>query len=240
VTDLVVVRNVAREGPGLLADVLDDEGVSFDIVDADDVDNSSALPPVGHHRAVVVLGGPASANDDTATMRAEVEWVRAVVDAGVPYLGVCLGLQVLVRAAGGRVVRNPVAEVGWRAPDGEPWTVALTDAGRADPLLAGVPDEFAVFQLHGETVEPTPEMAVLATGRHCRDQIVRAAPHAYGIQAHVECTPQMLAVWADEDPALAPLDRESLLRSADAFTASYREHGWTLLRNFLQIAGLVP
>lgn len=236
-TDLVVVRNVAREGPGLLADVLDDEGVVFDIVDADD---SSALPPVGRHRAVVVLGGPAGANDDTPQMRAEVAWVRDLVAAGVPYLGVCLGLQVLVRAAGGRVVRSAVAEVGWHAPDGDPFTVELTDAGRAEPLLDGLPDEFAVFQLHGETVEPTADMTVLATGRHCRDQIVRVATRAYGIQGHVECTPEMLAVWADEDPALAPLGRESLLHGEDAFTAAYREHGRTLLRNFLRIAGLVP
>ena len=194
---------------------------------------------VHNYRAVVVLGGPDSANDPGAKMPNELTFVRAVLDADIPYLGICLGLQVLVKAAGGKVVAAETKEVGFIDGENDRYSLTVTAAGDADPLLAGLPKHLQVFQLHGETVELTSEMQVLATGRHCRNQIVKVAPHAYGIQPHFELTSEMLKVWAEHDPDLKPIGAAQLMAEFEAIHQPYTQMGERLLRNFLRIAELV-
>ena len=234
-SELLIVQNISREGPGLLEQVLREENVAFDLVD---LDKGQDMPALDGYKALVVLGGPDSANDDTTKMTAELERIKEGLDAGLPYLGICLGLQTLVKAAGGKVVPGDVKEVGFIDPDNNQHTVAVTDEGKTDPLLAGLPETLDVFQLHGETVELTPDMTVLATGKFCKNQIVRVADKAYGIQSHFELTPEMLAVWAEQDPDLIPIGKDKLQADFEAIKQSYTSIGQTLLRNFLRIAEL--
>jgi GMP synthase-like glutamine amidotransferase len=234
-SELLIVQNISREGPGLLEQVLRDENVTFDVVD---LDKGQEMPSLDSYKALVVLGGPDSANDDTPKMTTELARIKEGLTAGMPYLGICLGLQILVKAAGGEVVKGEVKEVGFIDPDNNQHTVAVTDQGKTDPLLAGLPEVLDVFQLHGETVALTPEMTVLATDKFCRNQIVRVADKAYGIQSHFELTPEMLAVWAEQDPDLIPIGKDKLLTDFEAISKSYTGIGQTLLRNFLRVAGL--
>lgn len=171
-------------------------------------------------------------------MTTELSRIKDGLDADIPYLGICLGLQALVKAAGGKVIPGEVKEVGFIDPDNNQYTVAVTDEGKTDPLLAGLPETLDVFQLHGETVELTPDMTVLATGKFCKNQIVRVADKAYGIQSHFELTPEMLAVWAEQDPDLIPIGKDKLQADFEAIKHSYTNIGQTLLRNFLRIAKL--
>lgn len=235
-SELLIVQNISREGPGLLEQVLKDENVDFDLVD---LDKGQEMPTLDGYKALVVLGGPDSANDDTAKMTAELARIKEGLDADIPYLGICLGLQTLVKAAGGKVVPGGVKEVGFINPNNDQHTVAVTDEGKTDPLLAGLPAKLDVFQLHGETVELTPDMVVLATGKFCNNQIVRVTDKAYGIQSHFELTPEMLAVWAEQDPDLIPIGKDKLLADFEAIKQSYTNIGQTLLRNFLKIAELI-
>jgi len=229
------MQNITREGPGLLEQVLRDEDVAFDVVD---LDQGQELPSLDGYKALVVLGGPDSANDVTAKMTGELARIKEALNAGMPYLGICLGLQTLVKAAGGKVVPGQVKEVGFIDPDNNQHTVTVTDEGKTDPLLADLPEVLDVFQLHGETVELTPDMTVLATGKFCRNQIVRVALNAYGIQSHFELTPEMLAVWAAHDSDLTPIGRDKLEADFRAIEQSYTTIGQTLLCNFLSIAEL--
>src|SRR3954468_16146854 len=98
---VLIVKNVTREGPGLLTGLLDHHEIGYDVVD---LNRGDALPDPTSYAALVVLGGPDSANDQTAKMATELPAVKKAVEAGMPYLGICLGLQVLVRAMGGKVV----------------------------------------------------------------------------------------------------------------------------------------
>ena len=234
-SELLIVQNISRERPGLLEQVLRDENVTFDVVD---LDQGQELPTLDGYKALVVLGGPDSANDETAKMTGELTRIKEGLDTGLPYLGICLGLQTLVKAAGGKVVKGEVKEAGFIDPDDNQHTVTVTDEGKTDPLLAGLPEVLDVFQLHGETVELTSDMTVLATGKFCRNQIVKVAANAYGIQSHFELTPEMLAVWAEQDPDLIPIGKDKLLADFKAIEQSYTSIGQTLLRNFLRIAEL--
>lgn len=235
-SELLIVQNISREGPGLLEQVLRDESVAFDLVD---LDKGQEMPSLDGYKALVVLGGPDSANDDTTKMTTELGRIKEGLDAGLPYLGICLGLQTLVKAAGGKVVPGDVKEVGFIDPDNNQHTVAVTDEGKTDPLLAGLPETLDVFQLHGETVELTPDMTLLATGKFCKNQIVRVTDRVYGIQSHFELTPEMLTVWAEQDPDLIPIGTDKLQADFKAIEQSYTSIGQTLLRNFLKIAELI-
>lgn len=234
-SELLIVKNISHEGPGLLQPILDEASITYDIVDLDAGDK---FPDPTDYRALVVLGGPDSANDTTDKMRQELGQIEKGLEAGLPYLGICLGLQTLVKAAGGKIVKAENKEVGFIAPDGSQYTVERTEDGKSDHLLAGLPDTLKVFQLHGEAVEMTDTMTLLASGKHCRNQIVKVAPNAYGIQSHFELTREMLEVWATHDPDLTPIGNEKLQADFEAIRASYHQIGETLLKNFLTIAGL--
>jgi GMP synthase (glutamine-hydrolysing) len=235
--DVLIVQNITREGPGILQNILDAEHITYDLVD---VDKGQASPDPTNYKAVVVLGGPDSANDTTPKMIAELSRITQIIDAGIPYLGICLGLQTLVKAAGGSVVRNPVKEIGFTGPDGQSYTVELTTEGQGDPLFQGLSSPLQVFHLHGETVEIKPEyMQLLGTGKHCRNQVVRVGASAYGLQCHFEMTREILAECADKDPDLQPLGSGTVLEFYDRIQADYAKTGETLLRNFLRIAKVI-
>jgi GMP synthase (glutamine-hydrolysing) len=234
---VLIVKNISREGPGLLEGLLKEANINFETFS---MEHAEAMPDPIAYSALVVLGGPDSANDPTNKMVTEIKQVKAALGAGIPYLGICLGLQVAIKARGGEVVKSPVKEVGFKKSDGTPHRLTLTDEGRKDPLFEGLADAFRVFHLHGEMVNLTNDMQLLAIGPDCRNQIVKLGNLAYGIQSHFELTPEMLKQWANEDPDLMPIGEQQLLLDFSEIQAIYTKTGQTLFRNFLTLAGLLP
>lgn len=234
--DVLIVKNVTREGPGLLERVLKEHDITYELVD---LDQGQAFPSPADYRAVVVLGGPDSANDVTEKMRAELAQVGVAIKQGIPFLGICLGLQVLVKAAGGSVIPNRRKEIGFVNPAGEPYVITLTEAGKQDPLFAGLGAQLGVFQLHGETVTLRGGMTLLATGKDCLNQVVKMGEHAYGFQSHLELTEPLLRILGEEDPDLRHIGADRLLAGFDRQRGTYTATGLTLFRNFLSIAGLL-
>lgn len=232
--EILIVKNMTREDQGLLEELLKDRGIGYTVVD---LDQGQKFPPVENYGAVVVLGGPDSANDESEKMKSELVRISEVLAAKIPYLGICLGLQALVKASGGKVVKSPVKEVGFIGPDGSNFKVELTEDGKQDPLFEGLDHTFNVFQLHGETVELTDSMVLLATGKFCRNQVVKVGSNAYGIQCHFELTKEMFEVWINEDSDLLELSKEQLRAGFAAIQEEYTSVGRKLLANFLRIAG---
>ena len=232
--EILIVKNITREGPGLLEDLLNEFAIQYKVVD---FSLGESFPsPVGYG-AVVVLGGPDSANDENNKMHNEFARIRETIDAHIPYLGICLGLQTLVKAAGGKVVKNSVKEIGFRDPESNNFAVILTKEGKEDPLFKNLSSTLKVFHLHGETVEVTGDMKLLATGKFCHNQIIKVGQNAYGIQCHFELTPGMFEEWVNKDPDLLLLDKEKLHEDFNTIREEYTNTGKHLLRNFLHIAG---
>jgi GMP synthase (glutamine-hydrolysing) len=234
-TRLLIIQNTTNETPGLIVAALNRRDIGHDIVD---LDRGGTLPPLDEYQGVVVMGGLGSANDATHQMAAELKLVAEALAKHVPYLGICLGLQVLVKAAGGRVVPAKVKEIGFRDATGQLFRVELTPEGQIDPVFGGLQNSFNVFQLHGETVELAGDMTLLATGEYCHNQIVRVGDNAYGIQSHFEVTPEMLAEWADHHPDLIHLPKSHLLADYAAIQQSYREVAATIFGRFLDVVAL--
>jgi len=137
---------------------------------------------------VVIFGGPMSANDCTtlAGIRCELEWIPKVVEAGVPFLGICLGAQLLTRALGGSVGPHPdgLIEAGY-------YPIMPTATG-ADWFPDGPID---VYQFHREGMRVPECCKVLATGEHYPVQAFRYGANAFGIQFHPEVTLEMKETW---------------------------------------------
>lgn len=229
---ILILKNITREGPGLAEACLNHSACTFDIID---LDRGETPPSFDSYAALIVLGGPDSANDITPKIVTEIERIREWLQTGKPYLGICLGLQLLVKAAGGTVIKNPVKEIGFYDGDNRPYQVDLTAEGLADPLCRGLSSQLNVFQLHGETVELTADMRLLGTGRHCRNQIVRVHERAYGIQCHFEVTRPMLAEWLKEDDDLKLLPAQKILNDYDNMRQEYEQTGQMLINNFLSL-----
>lgn len=232
---VLVIKNISREGPGMLADLMRQRGIAYDTVD---LHRGEEFPDPLKYDALIVMGGPDSANDATDKMKNEILQVRRAISSGMPYLGVCLGMQVLVKAAGGTVLKSEAPEIGCRGPDGAFFEIALNEEGRNDPLFAGLQPRLRIFQLHGETVELTDSMKNLASSKLCANQVVRVGKNAYGTQGHFELTEEMLRTWAEEDPDLQRLPSESLVSDYKEAKAEYEKTFTGIFTNFLKATGL--
>jgi GMP synthase-like glutamine amidotransferase len=232
---LLFVKNAPIEGPGLLLPVAEKCGFCWDIIDLEEGD---PLPDASEYNAVVILGGPDSANDDTPKIREELFFIEGLILKEVPVLGICLGMQLLIKVEGGKVHPYLHKEIGFNYEDGKPFTVSLTPQGKTSPLFESMESEFPVFQLHGETVELTDDMILLGAGNYCPNQVVQIASKAYGIQCHFELTQKMLLDWASVDPDLSEIDLQLLLDSYTDIVDSYNFTAEKLFSNFLlNVAG---
>jgi GMP synthase (glutamine-hydrolysing) len=212
---LLILRHERFEHLGFFANILTERDISFTYRDLDD------NLDLGRHDGVIVMGGPQSAND--AGMSSEVSFLKQVIEAKVPVLGICLGAQLIAKALGADVYRNPEKEIGWAA-------VHFTDGAQNDPVFGGLPSPAPFFHWHSETFTEPPGSEWLAYSDKCRQQAFRYRETVYGIQFHPEITPEMIVDWSaqplncsDVDTLEAPIDPDA------ADTASSARHileGW--------------
>jgi GMP synthase-like glutamine amidotransferase len=186
---VTVIRHVPFEGLGRIGPALDRAGLAFKYFD---LFAGAASPEVAASPALILMGGPQSANDDEEYLRTELRVIEAMIAAGKPVLGICLGAQLIAKALGRRVYRNPAKEIGW-------FPLHFTPAGSGDPLLSGLPNPTTVLQWHGETFNLPAGAELLAWSELCRNQAFRYGSQVYGFQFHLETTPDMIADWCRQD-----------------------------------------
>lgn len=234
--DVLIVQNVGYQQAGLLERVLKEHDTIYQVVD---LSKGEHLPAPTDFRAIIVLGGPGSANDANPVIQNEIAQIAATVNARIPLLSIDLGMHLLVKAVGGSVVPSPVVEAGFADASNAQNTITLTAEGRQDPLFTNLPDALEVFQNHRETVSLPAGVQLLATGKNVPNQIIKVGSNAYGLQPHFEMDEAMIQAWGELEPDLKPLGGAKLSEAFARQRGTYTVTGLTLFRNFLNAVGFL-
>lgn len=181
---VLVILHQEHSSPGRVGRLLREQGHRLDIRRPRFGD---PLPrTMASHDAAIIFGGPMSANDGDDFIRREIDWIGVPLAAGTPFLGICLGAQMLVRHLGHRVAPHPQGrvEVGY-------YPIRATPPGRR--LWPALPER--VYQWHREGFDCPRDATLLAEGDAFEAQAFRFGPAAYGLQFHPETTYQMMCRW---------------------------------------------
>jgi GMP synthase-like glutamine amidotransferase len=182
---VIICRFALTEGPGYFASYLTAHEVAWRMVK---LDEGESLPHERDIAGLAMMGGPMSVNDDLPWIPEMLGLIRATIEAGVPVIGHCLGGQLLAKALGAAVTRNPVKEIGWGEID-------VVDEAVASRW--GAARRFLSYHWHGETFG-IPDGAVrLWSSAHCANQAFEFHGKHLGMQCHIEMTAEMIESWCE-------------------------------------------
>ena len=186
--------------------------------------------PIDDYSAVLVFGGAMHADQDDRHpwLQEENLFLQRLLDLHVPTLGVCLGAQLLAKAAHAPVRPLPEPEIGW-------YDVELTDEAEGDPVLGRLPERFAAFEWHYYTYEVPAGGVELATSERCT-QAFRLGDSVWGVQFHPEVTEPQIRSWLESDGSREGVDPERLTAETAERIGTWNDLGRELCGAFLVAA----
>jgi GMP synthase-like glutamine amidotransferase len=182
-----IFRHSITEGPGYFAAFLTQHDIPWRVLK---IDEGEPVPTRAQgFSGLCFMGGPMSVNDDLPWIAPVLKLIRDAVNADVPVIGHCLGGQLMAKALGGAVTRNPVKEIGWGRVDVPP--------SAASRRWFGDVASFDSFHWHGETFSLPPGAVHIASSPYCAHQMFALGKHL-AMQCHVEMTPELIAAWCQD------------------------------------------
>ncbi len=234
---ILIFQHIACEHPGTFRDFMRDDGVVTRTVELDD---GEPIPSFDAFDALMVMGGPMDVWQKTIHpwLEPEIAAIRDWVAARRrPFLGFCLGHQLLAEALGGTVEAAVRSEIGVM-------TAELTDAGRDSPFLFDISHRIPCFQWHSAEVTRAPDGAeVLASSPACTINAMSWGTHAFSIQFHVEITAKTVAQWGLIPEYATALEKalgegalSRLEKDVGKQMASFKDISKQLYTNFMMVA----
>jgi GMP synthase-like glutamine amidotransferase len=185
---VLVFQHIGCETPGIFLDLLREQKCPVETIRF--FEGNQVPDDLSRFSGLLVMGGPMSVNDeaDYPWLKTEDRILKEALALDVPTLGICLGSQLIAKAAGGTVQRGPLKEIGW-------YPVRLTAAARHDRLFRESPETIEVFQWHGEYFDTPPGAVNLASSELYSCQAFSIGQNVYGLLFHLEVTSAMVAEW---------------------------------------------
>lgn len=210
---VVIFRHACCEGAGYLGTFLAQQAIPWCEVR---IDKGEPVPlSVDAYSGIVLMGGPMSVNDDLPWIPPLLGLIREAVAEDVPLLGHCLGGQLISKALGGTVSKNPVKEIGWG-------DVSVLDNEVARHWF-GELQEFNSFHWHGETFTVPEGATHILASPHCANQAYAFGKHI-GFQCHIEMMPEMVQIWTQQWQAdIANSAASPAVQSAELMLARVEE-----------------
>lgn len=235
---VLALQQTWDDPPGYLEEILHEHGIICETIEVE----KTPLPDPTGYQAIVVLGGPQHLYADThlSYIAQEQALLRQAVARDIPTLGICLGGQLLASALGAEVARHHSTELGF-------YRIPLTEAGRQDPLFAGLPGHQLAFHWHSDIFELPTSSIRLASNETAPNQAFRYGARAYGLQFHIELNQEIASIWLQHPLCVKEISETLNDENAPAriaqdwleYAPTYQIHTRTLFENFLRIADLI-
>ena len=184
------LKHIDIEGPGTLGDFFKSHGLPSRTIEL--YDGTSLPEKVDDQDIFVILGGPMNVYEEEKYpfLKAETQFIQEIIKRDILTIGLCLGAQLIAKAAGARVCKSPVKEIGFRR-------LTLTPEGVKDPVFAGIESPFWFFEWHEDTFDLPDGAQLLLEGSDCRNQAFRLGSKVYGFQGHMEVSRTDVLRWVD-------------------------------------------
>ncbi|MGI9318345.1 MAG: type 1 glutamine amidotransferase [bacterium] len=228
----LVFQHIECEHPGVFRDLMKADNVEWDAVH---LDQGEQIDRLEDYDALIVMGGPMDVwqQQQHPWLGAELDAIAEWVSSGKPYLGFCLGHQLLAAALGGRVGPATIPEIGVLP-------VNLTEAGRSHWFFKNCPDQIMSLQWHSAEIVVLPTNSeVLAKSDACRVNAMAWGESAVSVQFHVELTDTTVAEWGDVPAYATALESAmgegalfKMKQAADESMLEFNQISSLLYRNF--------
>ncbi|MDJ0776952.1 MAG: type 1 glutamine amidotransferase [Rhodobacter sp.] len=219
--NILVLQHIAIEDPGYIKDLMDADGCRLTQIE---LDEGEPIPEdLSGFDAMLCMGGPMDTwmEDDYPWLVEEKRRIRDwVVHEEKPFLGFCLGCQLLGEVVGGQVVRSEPSEIGVL-------DIQMAAAARQDPLFADYPDSLKAVQWHSYEVDGldlNTDVTLLASSPATRYQIFRYRQNAWGVQFHVEVREDTVRLWGEVPEYRSALEASLGGDALESFDQQARRH----------------
>ena len=217
--NILVLQHIAIEDPGYIKDLMNADGWQLTQIELDEGETIPA--DLGNFDAMLCMGGPMDTwmEDEHPWLIEEKKRIREwVVELQKPFLGFCLGCQLLGEVLGGKVARSEPPEIGVL-------DINMTPAARQDVLFGGYPQSIKAVQWHSYEVrdlETNSEVTILGSSDSTPYQIFKYRNHAYAVQFHVEVRADTVMQWGCIPEYRAALENSLGADALDAFDQTAR------------------
>ena len=225
-------QNEECEHLGVFSKILNKNNISYQYIK---LYEEEEIPNLNDYSAIIILGGPMNVYEERKYpfLKKENSSIKEALKINKPMLGICLGAQIIARAAGAKVYPAKRKEIGW-------FTLNLTTGGIENDVFRGLERQFTVFQWHGDTFDIPSGSIKLAKSNLFPNQAFSIGKTIYALQFHLEVTKKMILEWVNryEDELVTlkeEVDPDEMLKSSEHHIQPLNNHAFLLFSNFLHL-----